>query len=64
LELFHANKDTLTWFEKEQATARWMGSRMAQILRIARSLADLHGVATLEVQHIKQAVQLNTAFST
>lgn len=64
LELFHANKDTLGWYEKEQATARWMGSRMAQILRIARSLADLKGVATLEIQHLKQAVQLNSAFST
>lgn len=64
LELFHANKETLVWFEKEQSTARWMGSRMAQILRIARSLADLHGVATLEVPHLKLAVQLNAAFST
>jgi len=64
LELFHANKETLAWFEKEQATARWMGSRMAQILRVARSLADLQGIATLEIQHMKQAVQLNTAFTT
>ncbi len=64
LELFHANKDTMAWFEKEQVTARWMGSRMAQILRIARSLADLHGVATIEVPHLKLAVQLNAAFST
>ena len=64
LELFHANKDTLAWFEKEQATARWMGSRMAQILRIARSLADLQGKDTVEIHHMKQAVQLNTAFST
>ena len=63
LELFHANKDTLAWFEKEQATARWMGSRMAQILRVARSLADLQGIDTLEIHHMKQAVQLNTAFS-
>jgi predicted ATPase with chaperone activity len=64
LELFHANKDTLAWFEKEQATARWMGSRMAQILRLARSLADLQGKDTVEIHHMKQAVQLNTAFST
>jgi magnesium chelatase family protein len=64
LELFHANKDTLAWFEKEQATARWMGCRMAQILRIARSLADLQGKDTVEIHHMKQAVQLNTAFST
>jgi predicted ATPase with chaperone activity len=63
LELFHANKDTLAWFEKEQATARWMGSRMAQILRVARSLADVQGIDTLEIHHMKQAVQLNTAFS-
>jgi predicted ATPase with chaperone activity len=54
----------MAWFEKEQVTARWMGSRMAQILRIARSLADLHGVATIEVPHLKLAVQLNAAFST
>ncbi len=64
LELFHTNKGTLTWFEKEQATNRWMGSRMAQILRIARSLADLQGIDTVAIHHMRQAVQLNTAFST
>lgn len=63
LDLFHANKETLKWFEKEQIGARWLGTRMAQILRVSRSLADLQGSSTLEIEHVKLAIHLNTAFS-
>lgn len=62
MELFHVNKEAWNWFESEHGSVRSLRLRMAQILRIARSLADIHGTENIEIQSMKQAVLLNSAY--
>jgi magnesium chelatase family protein len=62
LELGVINKSVIQWLETEEAKRKVPISRVAHLLRVARSLADLDGKQIVDLEHIKQSLQWNDAF--
>jgi len=62
LEQSHANKSVVKWLETDEAKRKIPLSRVAHLLRIARSLADLEGQQIVDLEHIKQSLPWNDAF--
>lgn len=62
LECGHVNKSALEWLEKKDSLKKVPRSRLAHLLRTARSLADLHGSQTIEMEHVKQSLTWNDVF--
>jgi predicted ATPase with chaperone activity len=58
----HVNKSVVQWLETDEAKRKVPPSRVAHLLRIARSLADLEGQQIVDLEHIKQSLPWNDAF--
>jgi magnesium chelatase family protein len=62
LEESHVNKSVVEWLETEEAKRKVPRSRVAHLLRMARSLADLNGCQIVDLEHVKQCLPWNDAF--
>jgi magnesium chelatase family protein len=58
----HVNKSVVQWLETDEAKRKIPPSRVAHLLRVARSLADLEGQQIVDLEHIKQSLPWNDAF--
>jgi magnesium chelatase family protein len=58
----HINKSVVQWLETDEAKRKVPRSRVAHLLRVARSFADLEGQQIVDLEHIKQSLPWNDAF--
>jgi magnesium chelatase family protein len=58
----HVNKSVVQWLETDEAKRKVPPARVAHLLRVARSLADLEGQQIVDLEHIKQSLPWNDAF--